>query len=76
MSKLIQARIDPHTERLLRALARRTGWSDSKVIREGIKALGVLLAPTKRRRIVGIGRFRSGVADLASNRRHLRGFGR
>lgn len=30
----------------------------------------------KKRRIVGLGKFRSGIPDLASNKKYLRNFGR
>ncbi|HEY3215047.1 MAG TPA: hypothetical protein VGK93_01005 [Candidatus Eisenbacteria bacterium] len=76
MSRIIHARLDVHTERLLRELERRLGWNDSQVVREGIKALNVLLAPKRARHIVGLGRFRSGIRDLGSNKAHLKGFGR
>lgn len=76
LSRVIHARLDGPTERLLRELERRLGWSDSQVVREGIKALNVLLVPGRARPIVGLGRFRSGVRDLGSNKAHLKGFGR
>ena len=76
MSRIIHARIDPKTEKLLTDLERRLGWNDSKIVREGIKALGSLNAPKRKRKIVGLGRFRSGVSDLGSNKNHLKGFGR
>ena len=76
MSRIIQARIDEETESLLSQLQLRLGWSDSQIVREGIKALGVLSGPSQRRKIVGVGKFASGKADLASNKKHLKGFGR
>ena len=76
MSRIIHARIDVQTEKLLRDLERRLGWNDSKVVREGIKALNVLLVPKRKRKIVGLGRFRSVVSDLGVNPDHLKGFGR
>lgn len=75
MTRILHARIDPGTEKLLLGLERHLGWSDSKIVREGIKALQVLLPPG-RRAIVGLGRFRSGIPDLGSNKAHLTGFGR
>ena len=76
MSRIIHARLDVQTERLLRELERRLGWSDSQVVREGIKALHVLLVPKRSRHIVGLGRFRSNIRELGSNKAHLKGFGR
>ena len=76
MSRIIQARIDEETETLLSQLQLRLGWNDSQIVREGIKALGVLSAPSRRRKIVGVGKFASGISDLASNKKHLKGFGK
>lgn len=76
MSRIIHARLDGATQKMLQELEQRLGWNDSKVVREGIKALNSLLVPGRSRRIVGLGRFRSGVPDLGSNKEHLKGFGR
>jgi hypothetical protein len=76
MPRIIHARLDEQTEQLLREIERRLGWNDSQVVREGIKALNVLLVPTRSRQIVGLGQFRSRVRDLGSNKTHLKGFGR
>jgi hypothetical protein len=76
MSRIIHARIDEQTERLLREIERRLGWNDSQVVREGIKALNTSLVPKRPRPVVGLGRFRSGIRDLGSNKAHLKGFGR
>ncbi len=75
MSRVIHTRLDPETEKMLHELERSFGWTPSQVVREGIKALNGFLAPGGRRRIIGVGRFRSGVADLGSNKEHLQGFG-
>jgi hypothetical protein len=75
MPRVIHARLDVETEHFLHELQRRLGWNDSRVVREGIKALNVLLVPQRARQIVGLGRFRSGVRDLGSDKAHLRGFG-
>ena len=76
MSRIIHARLDVQTERLLREIERRLGWNDSQVVREGIKALNAVLGPKRPRPIVGLGRFRSGIRDLGSHKVHLKGFGR
>jgi hypothetical protein len=75
MPRVIHARLDAETERMLLELERRLGWSDSQVLREGIKVLNGLTARGPRR-VVGIGRFSSGIPDLGSNKAHLKGFGR
>jgi hypothetical protein len=76
MPRIVHARIDEGTARTLKRLEQRLGWTDSKVVREGIKALGGLYLRSRERPIIGLGKFASGLPDLASNKRHLRGFGR
>lgn len=75
MSRVIHARLDNETELLRRELRQRTGWADSEIVRAGIKSLASLMLPAEQR-IVGIGEFESGQADLGSNKAHLEGFGR
>ena len=76
MNKLVQARLDPATAELLARLRRATGENDSEIVRRGIAALSQTLPRARTRRIHGLGRFASKVADLGSNKRHLSGFGR
>lgn len=78
MSNIIHARLDDNTRKILRRLKRRYGWSDSEVVRQGIRALNETeLTPQDRcDQIVGLARFRSGKSDLGSNKKHLRHFGR
>jgi hypothetical protein len=76
MPRIIHARLDPDTERLLLRLRRESALSDSELVRRGLRALGDRQPPRKARAIVGLGRFRSGLSDLGSNKSHLRGFGR
>ena len=75
MARIIHARIDAETEKVLAELRLRMGWNDSKLVREGIKALNVLLVSAVPRKIVGLGRFQSGVPDLGVNPKYLEGFG-
>ncbi len=76
MSRVIHARLDEDAEVVRQELARRLGWSDSQIVREGIKSLAERLVPGRKRTITGLGKFRSGIADLGSSQRHLEGFGR
>jgi hypothetical protein len=76
MSRIIHARLDPETEKLLRDCQRRWGWTDSQAVREGIKMLGGLLGHGRAHAFVGVGKFQSGISDLGSNKDHLKGFGR
>jgi hypothetical protein len=75
MSRVVHARLDPETDKLLRAIERRLGWTDSEAVRAGIKLLGGVVLRGRARPIVGLGRFCSGVPDLGSNKDHLKGFG-
>lgn len=78
MNEIVHARLDEHTRKIMRRLQRRYGWSDSDIVRNGIRALGEkeLSAAERTRRIEGLGEFASGVDDLGSDARHLRDFGR
>ena len=78
MNDIVHARLDPQTRRILQRLKRRYGWSDSEVVRQGIRALSESELPARERveRVIGLGKFESGVPDLASNKEHLRDFGK
>lgn len=76
MKSAIQARLDPDTTKALARLTRELGWSSSKIVREAVRLLAATQPGRARPKIVGIGKFSSSVADLGSNRKHLRGFGR
>jgi hypothetical protein len=78
MNNVVHARLDPETQKILMRLKRRYGWSDSEVVRHGIRAVGeakLAVARQRKKRIVGLGKFASGIADLGSNKERLRGFG-
>jgi hypothetical protein len=76
MAKIVHARLDEESRLLLEELRRRTGLKDSEVVRRGIRALATLTPGGKPRRVIGLGRFASGIPDLGSDKRHLKGFGR
>ena len=76
MGSSIQARLDPDSQKALHRLARRLGWSPSKIVREGIRLLESCYGQSTGERIVGLGKFSSGISDLGSNQGHLKGFGR
>ena len=76
MKPTVQARLDRRSQMALERLMKRLGWSPSKVVREGVRLLDACYGKPRRRKIVGIGRFASGVPDLGSNKEHLKGFGR
>jgi len=72
--KTVQARLDADTQKTLARLIEQLGVSPSMVVREGIRLLAA--SQPKSRKIVGLGKFSSGVPDLGSNKKHLKGFGR
>ena len=76
MAKIVQARLDDDTDRILKELRRRTGLTESELLRKGLRALAALPPSGRGCRVIGVGRFASGVRDLGSNKAHLKGFGR
>jgi hypothetical protein len=76
MRSVVQARLDPDSQKALERLAGRLGWSTSQIVREGIRVLESCYGQGTGQRIVGLGKFSSGIRDLGSNKRHLKGFGR
>lgn len=75
MTKVIQARLDPETDRIRKQLQKQLGWTDSQVVREGITLLSPLIKTKGKRKIVGQGKFNSGIPDLATNKKHLEDYG-
>jgi outer membrane protein assembly factor BamB len=71
-----QARLDDRSRKRLAVLVRELGWTPSQVVREGLRVLLASYLRRKRRGIIGLGKFLSGVPDLGSNKKHLRRFGR
>jgi len=78
MGSSIQARLDQQSEKTLKRLVGRLGWSPSRVVREGLRLLAACHLATGKscRKVIGLGQFDSGTADLGSNKAHLEGFGR
>jgi hypothetical protein len=76
MAKVVQARLDDETHALLQHLRRRTGMSESELLRRGLRAMAALPDARGRPRVIGVGKFASRVDDLGSNKAHLKGFGR
>jgi hypothetical protein len=68
--------LDAGTRRTLTQLVSHLGWSPSRVMREGLRLLAASHPVGDRPRIVGMGQFSSGVPDLGSSKKHLKGFGR
>jgi hypothetical protein len=76
MRSVIQARLDEQSKRRLTNLVRELGWSPSRVVREGLLVLEANYLRRKKEGVIGLGKFRSRVSDLGSNKKHLRDFGR
>lgn len=76
MKSNVQARLDRRSQLALDGLVRRLGWSPSRVVREALRLLAACYGKPYTKKVIGIGRFASGVPDLGSNKKHLRGFGR
>jgi hypothetical protein len=76
MTSIVQARLDDKSKKTLVALSRALGWSRSEVLREGLRILESGYLRRKKRGVIGLGKFRSGVTDLGSNKKHLRDFGK
>ena len=76
MASVIHARLDADADSLRSQLQKQLGWTDSQIVREGIKSLSALVRTKGKRKIVGLGRFKSGVTDLGSNKKRLKGFGK
>ncbi len=75
MGSIVQSRLDEQTRKLLDDLTERLEMSPSQVVREGIRLLAVSHPAKGKRRIAGMGQFSSGIGDLGSNKKHLKGFG-
>lgn len=76
MRSLIQARLDPPSQKRLAQLVKRLGWSPSRVVREGLRLLEACHLGRRSRKIIGLGKFASGIPHLGSNKEHMKGFGR
>jgi hypothetical protein len=76
MRSSIQARLDDQSRKRLAQLVGQLGWSPSRVVREGLRLLAACRLGNGRRTVIGLGKFKSGVPDLGSNKKHLKGFGR
>jgi hypothetical protein len=76
MRSSIQARLDDQSRKRLAVLVRELGWTPSRVVREGLRILEANYLRRKKLGIIGLGKFRSDVSDLGSNKKHLRNFGR
>lgn len=75
MKTTIQARLDLESAKALQELVVHHGWSASEAVRQGIRLLAAS-QPRKNTKLIGQGQFDSGIPDLATNKKHMEGFGR
>ena len=76
MTHIAHARLDAQSQSVLKRLHRQMNWSDSEIIRRGIKALADTVPASRPRRIIGLGSLESGIPELATNKKHMAGFGK
>lgn len=75
MASTVQARLDPESQEALETLTKRLGMSQSEVVRASLRLMVQQHAAPKGTRIIGVGKYASGVGDLATNKKHMEGFG-
>ncbi len=71
----VQARLDSETQTVLDQLVEQHGWTASEVIREGIRLVHAHHAPAPCRKLIGIGKYDSGVPNLATDKKYMEDFG-
>jgi len=75
MKTSVQARLDEETAAALETLERSLGMSSSEIVREGIRLVQKRHAAMPRRKLIGVGEYDSGIPDLATNKKHMEGYG-
>ena len=74
----IHARLSNEDRAMLEDLKKSTGQTESDLVRRGLQLVSKELGrKPSARELAGrsVGRFRNGPRDLASNKKHLEGFG-
>lgn len=72
----VQSRFDTKAQQALKRLIRNHGWTTSQALRECVLRVDEQAAAKPRPRLIGIGCFDGGAADLATNPKHMEGFGK
>jgi hypothetical protein len=72
----VQARLNKDEQKTLARLAKQLGCTESQVVREGLRALAAVYPSPRKPKIIGMGEFEFGPPDLATNKKHMEGFGR
>ncbi|HEY6489261.1 MAG: hypothetical protein WCC26_08145 [Terracidiphilus sp.] len=75
MKATIQARLDEETQAALDRLVRRHGLKPSEVVRQGIRLVAKQAEEIEPIEIIGLGKYDSGLTDLSTNKKHMKGFG-
>jgi hypothetical protein len=75
MGAVIQTRLNEATKAALKNAARQQGRSVSELVREGVELVISRHSASPRRKIIGVGRFKTGIPDLSTNPKHMEGFG-
>jgi hypothetical protein len=77
MKTTVQARLDDESQEALTTLTRQLGMSPSAVVRESLRRMLKTHAVRsgKPPKFIGIGKFDSGVPDLATNKKYMEDFG-
>ena len=76
MGATVQVRLDKESEAALKRLVRASGCTASEAVRESILKADEQLKAQPRPRLVGIGCVSFGPGDLATNKKHMEGFGK
>ncbi len=76
MGATLQVRLDEKSEAALKRLVRAKGCTPSQAVRESILKDDEQLRAKPRPRLVGIGCVSFGPGDLATNKKHMEGFGK
>jgi hypothetical protein len=78
MKAYIHARLAREDAALLEELKKATGESESQLVRRGLRLVRERVTRRSALDVAGksVGKFRSGLKDLSTNKKHLDGFGR
>jgi hypothetical protein len=75
MGTMVQSRFDAKAEAALKRLTRTHGWTTSQALRECVLRVDEETSAKPRPRLIGIGKYDSGIGDLATNKKHMEDFG-
>jgi hypothetical protein len=75
MKSSVQARLDEESAAALATLERRLGLSSSEIVRASLRLMVKQYPAPGKKKFLGIGKFDSGIGDLATNKKHMEGFG-